>query len=90
MTLDARKLSGTGMSPSHIGKANVEAIVAATQIGQPIALEPPDPVAGGWSIFVSDGSGVAPRNALACKFTDLDGVVHVVPLGTMGGPGPLS
>jgi hypothetical protein len=87
--LNTRKTGGTGLSASHIGKDNLNAIKTATDIGQPLVGVPANPAPGGWTIFIGDGSGEdVPRNGIAIISTNWDGRTTIQPL--VGGmPGPL-
>lgn len=88
------KTSGTGMSQSHIGKANMDALeAAANAAGSTPFVEPAAPPPGQWALWVSPSSmeimGPVPA-ALQVIWTDNDGVVHRKTLDAgIVGPGPV-
>lgn len=88
------KTSGTGMSQSHIGKANLDGIEAAANAAAPVPFIEPDPPApGGVALWVSPSSmgdlGPVPA-ALQAIWTDDAGVIHRKTLDSpIFGPGPV-
>lgn len=94
MAFQKRKTHGTGMSQSHIGKVNMDALEAAgNAAGSTPFVEPAAPPPGQWALWVSPGSmgdlgPVAP--ALQAIWTDETGPVHRKTLDAgVFGPGPV-
>ena len=87
------KTGGTGMSASHIGKRNLDALEAAANAGGSTPfVEPAEPPPGQWAIWVSPGDPALDPSAgaLLAIYTDEMGTVHRATLATvMLGPGPI-
>lgn len=95
MVFQKRKTHGTGMSQSHIGKANMDGIEAAVNGGggggEPF-VEPPVPSPGGFAFWVSPGDPALDPSAgsLLVIYTDEMGTVHWKVLAQpVLGPGPI-
>lgn len=87
------KTDGTGMSESHIGKRNMDALeAAANAAGSVPFVEPAAPAPGSWALWVSPGDpAVDPAaGALLAIYTDEMGTVHRKVLAQpILGPGPI-
>ena len=93
MVFQKRKTHGTGMSQSHIGKANMDGIEAAVNEAPSVPfVEPPVPSPGGFAFWVSPGDPAMDpaAGALLVIYTDEMGTVYRRALAQpMIGPGQI-
>ncbi|MDO8945359.1 MAG: hypothetical protein Q7U75_19410 [Desulfobacterales bacterium] len=86
------KTDGTGMSESHIGRANLNAIEAAATAAAPAPfVEPAVPAPGCMAFWVTPGDPALDPSAgaLMAIWTNEVGTVRRVAVGSGIGPGPV-